>query len=192
MASQPTSNNRRTFLYALGGGSLALIGAAAGVSVGLRKFMPTATAQEGQEQARRLGFIVQTEGPYEVSFSEAEWRERLTPNQFAILRQEATERAGTSPLDKNYAPGTYHCQGCDLPVYASDAKYDSGTGWPSFWAPIDDNAIRVKSDRKLFAERTEVHCRRCGGHFGHIFTDGPAPTGLRHCLNGIALKFVAA
>ena len=182
-----TTPSRRTLLSALGVGTIALIGAGAGMRSLLA---PAAQAQEAGE--RRLGFLVQEEGPYEVELSEAEWRARLTPDQFAILRQEATERAGTSPLDKNYADGTYHCQGCDLPVYASNAKYDSGTGWPSWYAPIDNNAIRVKSDRKLFLARTEVHCRRCGGHFGHIFADGPAPTGLRHCLNGIALRFEAA
>ena len=141
---------------------------------------------------RRLGFIIQKTGPYEIELSEDQWRMRLTPSQFSVLRQAGTERPFTSALDKNYETGIYHCQGCDLEVYSSDAKFNSGTGWPSFWQPIDPNAIRVKVDRKLFVARTEVHCRRCGGHFGHIFNDGPEPTGLRHCLNGVALNFKAA
>jgi peptide-methionine (R)-S-oxide reductase len=128
---------------------------------------------------------------FEITRSEAEWRKSLTPEQFGVLRQHGTERAGSSPLDKEYGPGTYLCAGCDLPLYASDTKFDSGTGWPSFWAPID-GAVGTSKDRKLFMVRTEVHCRRCGGHLGHVFEDGPEPTGLRHCTNGVALKFVRA
>ena len=180
--------NRRKMLYTLGGGTIAL-----GASfAAFRAALPDHQNAVLEDFETRLGFIVQDGGVYEVNLSEEEWRQRLTPNQFIILRQEGTERSGTSPLDKNYAAGTYHCQGCDLPVYSSTAKYDSGTGWPSFWQPIEHNAIRVKADNKLWAERTEVHCRRCGGHLGHIFRDGPAPTGLRHCLNGLALRFEAA
>jgi peptide-methionine (R)-S-oxide reductase len=128
---------------------------------------------------------------FEVTRSEAEWRARLTPAEYRVMREEGTERAGSSPLDKVYAPGVYQCRGCDLPVYASEAKYDSGTGWPSFWESLP-GAVGTKPDRSLFMTRTEVHCRRCGSHFGHIFDDGPAPTGKRHCLNGVALAFVAA
>ena len=128
---------------------------------------------------------------FEVSLSEEEWRERLTEAEFRILREEGTERAGTSPLNDEKREGLYHCGGCDLAVYSSEAKYDSGTGWPSFWQSLPD-AVRTKPDPGLFGTRTEVHCRRCGGHFGHIFDDGPAPTGKRHCLNGLALDFVAA
>jgi peptide-methionine (R)-S-oxide reductase len=127
---------------------------------------------------------------YEVTLTDAEWRARLTDLQYAVLRQEDTERAGSSPLDKEYGAGTYHCAGCDLAVYSSAHKYDSGTGWPSFWQSLPQ-AIGTKEDNSLFATRTEVHCRRCGGHFGHIFDDGPQPTGLRHCLNGAALVFRA-
>lgn len=127
---------------------------------------------------------------FEVTRSEAEWRAMLTDLQYRVMREEATERAGTSPLDKNYADGTYICRGCDLPLYSSDAKYDSGTGWPSFFQSLPD-AVRTKPDRKLFRVRTEVHCRRCGSHLGHIFDDGPRPTGKRHCLNGASLIFSA-
>lgn len=130
-------------------------------------------------------------GRFEFTRTDAQWRALLTPAQYDVLRREGTERPFTSPLDTEKRTGTFHCGGCDLPVYASTAKYDSRTGWPSFYASLD-GAVGVKTDRKLLLARTEVHCRRCGGHFGHIFDDGPAPTGKRHCLNGVALKFVAA
>lgn len=128
---------------------------------------------------------------FEVAFSDAEWRDMLTPEEFYILREEGTERAYTSPLNNEKRAGIFTCAGCDLELYASETKYDSGTGWPSFYQALPD-AVGTKVDNKLFAERTEVHCRRCGGHLGHIFDDGPAPTGKRHCINGIALDFVAA
>ena len=130
-------------------------------------------------------------GTYEVTRTDAEWRKLLSKLEYKVMRKEGTERAGSSPLDKNYAAGIYHCKGCDLPVYSSKTKFDSGTGWPSFWQSLP-NAVRTKADRKLFVTRTEVHCRRCGSHFGHIFDDGPAPTGKRHCLNGVSLVFKAA
>jgi peptide-methionine (R)-S-oxide reductase len=128
---------------------------------------------------------------FEIIKSDAEWRAMLTPEQYRVLRKHGTERAGTSPLDKQYAPGTFVCAGCDLALFNSDTKFDSGTGWPSFWTPID-GAIRTTTDRSLFMARTETHCRRCGGHLGHVFDDGPKPTGLRYCMNGAALKFVPA
>ena len=126
---------------------------------------------------------------FEVTKTEDEWKKLLTPEQFQVLRKHGTERAGTSPLDKKYDPGTYDCAACDLPVYASETKFDSGTGWPSFYKPID-NAIGTSVDKSFFSTRTEVHCRRCGGHLGHVFEDGPKPTGLRYCMNGVAMKFV--
>jgi peptide-methionine (R)-S-oxide reductase len=125
---------------------------------------------------------------FEVTLTEAEWRARLSDLAYRVLREEATERPGTSPLDNENRPGTYHCAGCDLAAFSSDTKYDSGTGWPSFWEPLP-GAIRTRDDGGLFGARTEVHCRRCGGHFGHVFTDGPPPTGLRYCMNGVALSF---
>ena len=128
---------------------------------------------------------------FEVTKSAEEWRAILTPQQFAVLREENTERAGSSPLDAEKRPGTFLCAGCALPVYKSEAKFDSGTGWPSFTSPIQ-GAVRTKPDRGLFGTRTEVHCRRCGGHLGHVFDDGPAPTGKRYCMNGVAMEFVAA
>jgi len=127
---------------------------------------------------------------FEVTRTEAEWRAMLTTAEYRVMREEGTERAGSSPLDKNYAEGTYHCRGCDLPLYSSAAKYNSGTGWPSFWESLP-NAVGTKPDRKLLYVRTEVHCRRCGSHLGHIFDDGPRPTGKRHCLNGVSLVFRA-
>lgn len=127
---------------------------------------------------------------FEITKPPEEWKKILTKEEYYVLREHGTERAGSSSLDKNYAAGMYHCAGCNLPLYSSDTKFDSGTGWPSFWKAVD-NAVGTKSDNSLFTTRTEVHCRRCGGHQGHIFPDGPKPTGDRHCINGVALKFIA-
>lgn len=128
---------------------------------------------------------------FELTKTEAEWRNLLTPEQFKVLRQQGTESPFSSPLAEQFISGTYHCAGCDLPLFSSETKFDSGTGWPSFYVPID-NAVQTSEDRSLFMVRTEVHCRRCGGHLGHVFDDGPPPTGQRYCMNGVALKFVAA
>jgi len=125
---------------------------------------------------------------FEVTKTDAEWRTLLTSQQFHVLRNHGTERAFTSPLDKEYGPGTYACAGCDLPLFSSTTKFDSRTGWPSFHTPLE-NAVGKTVDRSFFMTRTEVHCRRCGGHLGHVFDDGPPPTGLRYCMNGVAMKF---
>lgn len=129
---------------------------------------------------------------FEICRSDAEWRAQLSENEYLVLREEETERPYTSPLNDETRAGTYQCRGCDLPVYGADAKYDSGTGWPSFFESLP-NAVGMKEDRKfIFQVRTEVHCRRCGSHLGHVFDDGPEPTGKRHCLNGLSLAFVPA
>lgn len=128
---------------------------------------------------------------FAVNKTEAEWQETLTPEQFRVLRKHGTERAGTSPLDKIYDEGTYVCAGCGQPLFTSETKYNSGTGWPSFYAPIE-GAIETSVDRSLFMTRTEVHCSNCGGHLGHVFSDGPRPTGQRYCMNGVSLEFKPA
>ncbi|MFY0658007.1 peptide-methionine (R)-S-oxide reductase MsrB [Neptunomonas phycophila] len=128
---------------------------------------------------------------FEIMRSEKEWRALLTDAEYAVMREEATERPNSSPLLHEKRAGVFHCKGCDLALYDASTKYESGTGWPSFYQELP-NAVATKEDRKLFSVRTEAHCRRCGSHLGHIFEDGPAPTGLRHCLNGISLTFQPA
>jgi peptide-methionine (R)-S-oxide reductase len=120
--------------------------------------------------------------------SDMDWRQRLTADQYMILRHHGTERPGSSPLNKEKRKGTFTCAGCDLPLFSSDTKFESGTGWPSFYQPLA-GAVETRTDRSLFMTRTEVHCSRCVGHLGHVFDDGPQPTGLRYCMNGVALKF---
>jgi peptide-methionine (R)-S-oxide reductase len=129
------------------------------------------------------------EASYPVTHSDAEWRAKLNPAAYAVLRKHSTERAGTSPLDREKRHGVFICAGCATELFASDAKFDSGTGWPSFYAPIE-GAVATTEDRSFFMTRVEVHCSQCGGHLGHVFEDGPRPTGLRYCMNGAAMEFV--
>jgi peptide-methionine (R)-S-oxide reductase len=140
----------------------------------------------GADRADRLGGLLM----YGIPNMKLD-KEEVVERRLNVMREEGTERAFSSPLDKLYDPGLYHCKGCDLALYSSEHKYDSGTGWPSFWKALPD-AIGTKEDNTLFTTRTECHCRRCGSHLGHIFDDGPDPTGKRHCLNGVSLTFKAA
>ncbi|WP_427161229.1 peptide-methionine (R)-S-oxide reductase MsrB [Aliinostoc sp. HNIBRCY26] len=139
----------------------------------------------------RSSIMATSNTEFEINKTDVEWRTILSPEQFRVLRQHGTERAFTSPLDKQYEAGTYVCAGCDQPLFTSDTKFNSGTGWPSFFAPIE-GAIATTVDRSFFMTRVEVHCSRCGGHLGHVFNDGPVPTGQRYCMNGVALKFIPA
>jgi len=154
------------------------VAAVAAVGVGVLKW------QGGQATAA-------TEAKFEVTKTPEEWRKILTPQQYAVLREEDTERPWTSPLNKEKREGTFACAGCELPLFASKTKFESGTGWPSFYAPIEDN-VAVQRDLSWGMARDEVHCRRCGGHLGHVFNDGPKPTGLRYCINGLSLDFIPA
>ena len=150
-----------------------------------------AIAAGGAALALRPRGAASVTGTFEIEKSDAEWRRLLTPEQYDVLRRHATEPSFTSPLNDEHRPGVFACAGCDLPVYDASAKFDSGTGWPSFFQPLP-NAIATSTDQSWLGERTEVHCRRCGGHLGHVFDDGPPPTGLRYCMNGVALKFTPA
>ncbi len=157
--------NRKEALRAMG---------AAGAAIGMQwTFASSATAKPQ---------------PYEIRLTDAEWRKRLRPEQYAILREHGTEPPFSSPLDNEKRRGTYLCTGCSLALFSSTTKFDSGTGWPSFYTPLRD-AVRTSVDKNLFDARTEVHCRRCAGHLGHVFNDGPRPTGLRYCMDGLALTF---
>jgi peptide-methionine (R)-S-oxide reductase len=128
---------------------------------------------------------------YPVTLPDAEWRRRLSPAAYAVLRREGTEAPYSSPLNREHRRGTFRCAACTRPLFSSATKFDSGTGWPSFWRPMA-RAVATRSDRSLMMARTEVHCARCGGHLGHVFDDGPAPTGLRYCMNGVAMAFAPA
>ena len=159
--------------------------------LGAVAFTAIAAAGAGALRWRGRGAEAATEGHFEITRTPEEWRKLLTPEQYAVLRQEDTERPFTSPLNNEKRKGVFACAGCDLPLFASETKFDSGTGWPSFYAPIE-GAVESGKDWSFGLLREEVHCRRCGGHLGHVFDDGPKPTGLRYCINGVSLKFVAA
>jgi peptide-methionine (R)-S-oxide reductase len=127
---------------------------------------------------------------FQVAKTDQEWRQTLTPEQFQVLREHGTEPPGTSPLNREKRDGTFQCAGCGQPLFSSETKFESGTGWPSFWAPLE-RAVRTTADRSLGMTRSEIHCARCGGHLGHVFPDGPEPSGMRYCMNGAAMKFQA-
>jgi peptide-methionine (R)-S-oxide reductase len=163
-------SNRRTTLLG--------IGALSALAAGIRGWLSPA---EAAQPARA----------YEVTHTEAEWRKLLTPEQYEVLRRAGTERPYSSPLDKEKRDGTFACAGCALPLFSSKTKFNSGTGWPSFWKPLD-KAVDESEDTTFGMRRVEVLCHRCGGHLGHVFDDGPKPTGLRYCMNGLSLKFTPA
>ena len=164
--------NRRKFLGLIGGASfLALV----------------------PSKGYALSGFGKNESDFPYVLTEAEWKEKLSPEAFNVLRQHGTERSRSSPLDNEKRNGVFHCTGCDQKLFASDHKFDSGTGWPSFYQPLDgveSQLIETRKDYKLIVPRTEVHCSNCGGHQGHLFDDGPQPTGLRYCINGVAMRFV--
>ena len=173
-ASAGTKPSRRVFL-------LSATAAAAAVAAGL---VPRLVRPARADDARRAS----APEHFEVAYSDAEWRKRLTPAQYEILRQQGTERPYSSPLNDEHRAGTFACAGCALPLFSSRTKFDSHTGWPSFWMPLE-HAVGTHTDTAFGMVRTEVHCQRCGGHLGHVFDDGPKPTGLRYCMNGLAMTF---
>jgi peptide-methionine (R)-S-oxide reductase len=160
------------------------LGTAGLASMGLTHYISQGSRQQGLAQVSR-------QRTFKITRTESEWQKRLTPQQFRILRQQGTEPPFTSPLNAEYRQGTYACVGCGLPLFHAKTKFDSGTGWPSFYTTLT-GAVGTRVDTSHFMARTEVHCQRCGGHLGHVFNDGPPPTGLRYCINGIALKFLPA
>jgi peptide-methionine (R)-S-oxide reductase len=184
--------NRRAALKLLAGLPAAAAGAGAPYTAFGAAPMSDATVEDLQRNWRTfLAPNVKVPAPTEaLQLSRDEWRKRLAPAAFNVLREEGTERAGTSALNAEKRPGVFACAGCDLPLFTSAMKYESGTGWPSFFTTIP-GVFATKTDFKLILPRTEYHCVRCGGHHGHVFKDGPPPTGLRYCNNGVALKFLS-
>jgi len=184
---------RRKFLYTLAGTSLLAVLPGAGSAARMGDGTHGIPLEEIRNNWRALlaeGAEVATSSA-PLKRTEAEWKEILPPERYEILREEGTERAGSSPLDREKRPGLFVCAGCGLPLFSSQMKYDSGTGWPSFFTHIPDH-VGTKRDWRLIIPRTEYHCIRCGGHQGHVFDDGPQPTGQRWCNNGLALRFIPA
>jgi peptide-methionine (R)-S-oxide reductase len=178
-----------TLRYIAAVGLLASLGAT--VALGVRAQAPASPAK--QQSSATTGAAKGGDKPIEkVNRTDAEWKRQLTPMQYYVLRQQGTEQAFTGALHNNHRKGTYVCAGCGLTLFTSETKFDSGTGWPSFWQPIAKNRVHEESDTSDNMVRTEVECARCGGHLGHVFDDGPKPTGLRYCMNSAALKFIPA
>ena len=174
--------NRRFFIsssMALGG--LAILSRLPGWAHVNNRETNTGQGQDAKTKSKGLKKVMKTD---------AEWKAQLTPEQYDVLRHEGTEYAFSSPLNEIHDHGTFVCAGCELPVFSSAQKFDSGTGWPSFWAPIKKENVIEETDRSLGMTRTKVSCAQCDGHLGHVFDDGPKPTGLRYCMNGVAMKFV--
>lgn len=169
----------------------------ANMVIGRRRFLAgmamTVLGLVAAKEAMTMGLFGKKETgggeAFPLTLSDAEWRKRLSPESYEVLRAYGTEPAGTSPLNKEKRAGSFLCAGCDNLLFRSENKFDSGTGWPSFWKPAGDKSVGTSTDYKLIVPRTEVHCANCGGHLGHVFDDGPPPTGLRYCMNGVALSF---
>ncbi len=184
--------NRRYFLSMVGAVGLAAFSKFTGLAGALLPADHQAATRNAGEYGNANDRTAKAKGIKKVSKTDAEWKQILTPEQYSVTREKGTERPFSSPLNDVHDQGIFECVACELPVFSSQAKFDSGTGWPSFYEPIDKESVQEVADKSLFETRTEVLCARCDSHLGHVFEDGPPPTGLRYCMNGVALKFVKA